>query len=77
MVKAHLPQAQAKREELTGIRHSPNQVRAFLKRIGMKRCKVGFVPAKVALSTRWRSRKCVGSVLCLGVHAVPVWTQMR
>lgn len=48
--KAHPPQtvaeAQAKIEELTGIRRSPTQVNAFLKRLGMKRCKVGFVPGK-------------------------------
>ena len=38
--KKHLPrttaEAQAVIEELTGIRRSPTQVRAFLKRIGMK-----------------------------------------
>jgi len=48
--KAHPPQtvveAQAKIAELTGIERSPTQVNAFLKRIGMKRCKVGFVPGK-------------------------------
>ncbi len=48
--KAHPPQtvaeAQAKIAELTGIQRSPTQVNAFLKRIGMKRCKVGFVPGK-------------------------------
>jgi transposase len=48
--KEHPPQtiaeAQAKIEELTGIRRSPTQVSAFLQRIGMKRCKVGFVPGK-------------------------------
>ncbi|KAM3099056.1 hypothetical protein ACKFKG_04485 [Phormidesmis sp. 146-35] len=31
---------------MTGIRHSPTQVNAFLQRIGMRRCKVGFVPGK-------------------------------
>jgi transposase len=48
--KAHPPQtiaeAQAKIEQLTGIQRSPNQVSAFLKRIGMQRRKVGFVPGK-------------------------------
>lgn len=48
--KAHPPQtiaeAQAKIAEITGIHRSPNQVNAFLKRIGMKRRKVGFVPGK-------------------------------
>lgn len=33
-------------EELTGIRRSPTQVRKFLKGLGMKRLKVGHVPAK-------------------------------
>ena len=33
-------------EELTGIRRSENRVREFLKRIGMKRRKVGMIPAK-------------------------------
>ena len=33
-------------EELTGIRRSPTQVRVFLKSQGMKRLKVGQVPAK-------------------------------
>jgi transposase len=48
--KAHPPQTiaevQAKIAEITGIQRSPNQVNAFLKRIGMKRRKVGFVPGK-------------------------------
>jgi transposase len=33
-------------EQLTGIRRSPTQVRVFLKRLGMKRLKVGHIPAK-------------------------------
>lgn len=48
--KAHPPQtiaeAQAKIQQLTGIQRSPNQVNAFLQRIGMQRRKVGFVPGK-------------------------------
>ena len=48
--KAHPPQtiaeAQAKIAEITGIHRSPNQVNAFLKRMGMKRRRVGFVPGK-------------------------------
>lgn len=48
--RTHPPQtiseAQAKIKKLTGIERSPNQVSAFLKRLGMKRCKVGFVPGK-------------------------------
>lgn len=39
-------EAQAKIEELTGIKRSPTQIRAFLKRIGMRHRKVGFVPGK-------------------------------
>jgi hypothetical protein len=31
---------------MTGIERSPTQVSAFLKRLGMKRRKVGFVPGK-------------------------------
>ncbi len=41
-----IAEAQAKIHEITGIHRSPNQVNAFLKRIGMKRRKVGFVPGK-------------------------------
>jgi transposase len=48
--KTHPPQtiaeAQAKIYQLTGIQRSPNQVNAFLQRIGMRRRKVGFVPGK-------------------------------
>jgi transposase len=33
-------------EQLTGIRRSPTQVRQFLKALGMKRLKVGQIPAK-------------------------------
>ena len=41
-----LKEAQAKIQEITGIHRSPNQVSAFLNRIGMTRRKVGFVPGK-------------------------------
>jgi len=48
--QGHPPQtiaeAQAKIYDLTGIQRSPTQVNAFLKRLGMKRRKVGFVPGK-------------------------------
>jgi transposase len=48
--KAHPPQtiaeAQSKIHKLTGIHRSPNQVSAFLKRLGMQRRKMGFVPGK-------------------------------
>ncbi len=39
-------QAMDKIEELTGLKRSPERVRAFMKRIGMKVRKVGTVPAK-------------------------------
>ena len=41
-------EAQAKIEQLTGIKRSPSQIRAFLHRIGMRCRKVGFVPGKSA-----------------------------
>ena len=41
-------EAQAKIEELTGIKRSPTQIRAFLKRLGLSCRKVGFVPGKSA-----------------------------
>jgi transposase len=43
---AAMKEAAAEIEKLTGIRRSDTQVRKFLKRIGMKRLKVGTVPAK-------------------------------
>lgn len=43
-----LAEAQAKIHEITGIHRSPNSVRAFLKRHGLQRRKVGFVPGKSA-----------------------------
>ena len=39
-------QAQAKIEELTGIKRNPTQIRAFLHRLGMRCRKVGFIPGK-------------------------------
>jgi transposase len=48
--KSHPPSTVAEAstviEKLTGIKRSPTQVRAFLKRIGMRCLKVGFVPGK-------------------------------
>src|SRR6266487_6087986 len=48
--RAHPPrtvaQAQAEIEQLTGIRRSPTQIRAFLKRIGMQLRKVGAMPGR-------------------------------
>lgn len=43
---ANINEALAKIEELTGIKRSPTQVRLFLKSIGMRCLKVGFVPGK-------------------------------
>jgi transposase len=48
--RAHPPrtvaEAQAAIEQLTGIRRSPTQIRAFLKRIGMQLRKVGSIPGR-------------------------------
>lgn len=48
--KAHPPatvaEAAATIEELTGIERKPTQVRSLLKSLGMKRLKVGMIPAK-------------------------------
>ena len=48
--KEHPPRtvadAQATIEQMTGIKRSPSQIKAFLKRIGMKCRKVGFIPGK-------------------------------
>lgn len=40
--------AQAEIERLTGIKRSPTQIKAFLKRMGMNFRKVGYVPGKAA-----------------------------
>jgi transposase len=51
-LKAHPPrtsaEAQSEIERITGIKRSPTQIKAFLKRIGMKPRKVGYVPGKAA-----------------------------
>lgn len=50
--KAHPPrttsEAQSEIERLTGIKRSPTQIRAFLKRIGLDCRKVGYIPGKSA-----------------------------
>ena len=50
--KEHPPrtvaEAQAEIEQLTGIKRSPTQIRAFLNRLGLACRKVGFVPGKSA-----------------------------
>jgi len=43
---ASIKEAMAKIEELTGIRRSENRGREYLKSIGLKRYKVGLIPAK-------------------------------
>jgi transposase len=43
---ATIKQAQAKIKELTGIQRSENQVRTFLKALGMRCRKIGMIPAK-------------------------------
>ncbi len=54
--KAHPPstvaEASAAIEKITGIQRSPTQVRAFLKRIGRRCLKVGFIPGKVGKSEK-------------------------
>ena len=52
----NIAEAQATIEELTGIKRSPTQIRAFLKRIGMKVRKVGFVPGKASLREKQREQ---------------------
>ena len=50
--EAHPPrtsaEAQAEIERLTGIKRSPTQIKAYLKRIGMQPRKVGYIPGKAA-----------------------------
>jgi transposase len=46
---ASIKEAASKIEELTGIKRSETQVREFLKSIGIKRRKVGTIPAKADL----------------------------
>ena len=50
--EAHPPrtaaEAQSEIERLTGIRRSPTQIKAFLKRIGLRCRKVGYLPGKAA-----------------------------
>ena len=43
---ASVKEAMQKIEELTGLKRSENRVREYLKKIGMKRRKVGMIPAK-------------------------------
>jgi transposase len=54
---ATVKEAAAKIEELTGIRRGLSQVREFLKSIGMRRLKVGFMPAKADIDEQERFKK--------------------
>ena len=54
---ATVKEAAAKIEELTGIRRGLTQVRHFLKSIGLRRLKVGFIPAKADVEEQERFKK--------------------
>lgn len=49
-----IKEAMNKIEELTGVKRSENRVRKYLKSIGMKRCKVGMIPAKADVEEQER-----------------------
>jgi transposase len=44
---ASMKEAAKRIEQVTGVRRSPDQVRRYLRRLGIKRLKAGQVPAKV------------------------------
>ena len=50
-------------ETLTGLRRSPTQVRLFLKQLGLKRLKVGLLPAKADPEEQAAYQKKVGTTL--------------
>ncbi len=52
---AGMKEAMSVIEQLTGIRRSENRVRVYLKSIGMKRRKVGMIPAKADPEEQERS----------------------
>lgn len=54
---ATIAEATHRIEELTGIRRSEPQVRAFLKRLGMRRLKLGGVPGKVDQAKQQEQRE--------------------
>jgi len=58
---ASVKEAMAKIEELTGIKRSPDRVRAFLKRMGMKCRKVGTIPAKADVEAQEDFKKSSSS----------------
>jgi transposase len=45
-------EASAMIEKVTGIKRSPTQVREFMKKIGMKTCKIGYIPGKATNSDK-------------------------
>ena len=50
-------QAQATIEKLTGVKRSPTQIRAFMKRLGMRCRKVGYVPGKATSRKNKQNRR--------------------
>jgi transposase len=54
---ATIKEAVAKIEELTGIQRGETRLRQFLKSIGMRRLKVGFVPAKADVEEQERFKE--------------------
>ena len=54
--EAHPPrtsaEAGAEIERITGIKRSPTQIKAFLKRIGMQHRKVGYLPGRAATAEK-------------------------
>jgi len=54
---ASMKQAQAEIEALTGIHRSVNRVREYLKAIGLKRYKIGLLPAKAEVTVQERFKK--------------------
>jgi transposase len=50
-------EAAAKIEELAGIQRSPDRVRIFMKRLGLKRYKVGTIPAKADVEEQEQFKK--------------------
>src|SRR5271156_4104783 len=65
---ASVKEAMATIEKLTGVKRSPERVRAFLKRMGMKCRKVGMIPAKADIDAQEDFKKNSSS------H---VWTRPR
>jgi transposase len=51
---ANIKEAMHKIQEITGIKRSENRIRKYLKKIGMKRRKVGMIPAKADVEEQER-----------------------